>query len=159
MKFEGEFKDGRVEGYGKSVTLLEQFSHHEVNIVSLSSVGHSVRLCLQGYWLSQMELMVSHETRACFKTTSCKRGKSVQEWCSGRRLQPPMLAVWHFDCHNPGGDTARDPAPSRRASGMCTCILPSSSSLCVSLFFLHLSCLAFTVTWNAHAVWPNNGFL
>lgn len=38
-------------------------------------------------------------------------------------------------------------------------------SLCLSLFFhhhflvLHLPCLAFTVAWNAHAVWPNNGFL
>lgn len=99
MKFEGEFKDGRVEGYGKSGASLGQF-HRDV--CSISVVGHcALCLSLQGYWPSQMELTVCRETKACFKTTSCKREKSVQEWCSVRRLQPPMRAAWHFDCHEP----------------------------------------------------------
>ncbi len=38
MKFEGEFKDGCVEGYGKSVRQLEKTVHQDVNIVSLRLV-------------------------------------------------------------------------------------------------------------------------
>ncbi len=49
MKFEGEFKDGRVEGYGKSVTPLEQFAHRNVNIAPLWLIIVSCPLCLQGY--------------------------------------------------------------------------------------------------------------
>ena len=48
---------------------------------------------------------MSRETRACFKTTSCRRERSVQGWCSVRRLQPPALAAWHFDCHGPLEET------------------------------------------------------
>lgn len=94
MKFEGEFKDGRVEGYGESLTSPEP-SHCRY---CLPVVGHGgLCLRLQGYWLFQMEPMVLHETRACFKTTSCRRGRSVQEWCSVRRLLLPELTAWHFD--------------------------------------------------------------
>lgn len=58
-----------------------------------------VCLCLQAYWLSLMELTVSRETRACFKTTSCRRGRSVRGWCSVLRPRPPALAAWRSNRH------------------------------------------------------------
>ena len=81
-----------------------------------------------------------------------------------RRSQPgPLTAT------DPGGDTVRVPGPSRRTSGMCTRIRPSSSSLFFTInlflfffsffFLMHLLWIAFTVAWDAHAIWPNNGSL
>lgn len=61
----------------------------------LAHGGLSMRL--QGYWLFQMEPMALRETRACFKTISCRRGRSVPEWCSVHRPQLPVLTVLHFD--------------------------------------------------------------
>lgn len=74
-----------------------------VNIASLWLVTVPVCLCLQAYWLSQMELTVCRETRACFKTTSCRRGRSVQGWCSVLRPRPPALAAWCSNRHRRWG--------------------------------------------------------
>lgn len=135
MKFEGEFKDGRVEGYGKSVTPLEQFAHRDVNIASLWLVIVSC-LCASraidfprwSSWCPTQRGLVSKpqaaEEREVSRSGAARAGFGLQ------RSQPGALTVT-----DPGGDTVRVPAPSRRTSGMCTRILPSSSSLCVFLSF------------------------
>lgn len=169
MKFEGEFKDGRVEGYGKSVTPVEHFVYQDVNIVSqlliiVSCVCASRAIDFPRWssWCATKRGLVSKPQAAEEREVS-RSGAA----CAGFSLQCPQSGT--LTVMDPEGDTVRVPAPSRRTSGMCTCILPFSSFLCVFCSFftitfcfflsLHLPCLAFTVAWRAHAIWPNYGFL
>lgn len=120
MKFEGEFKDGRVEGYGRSLTALEQPVRRDVSIVSLclvivSSVcpSRAVNFPRWNSWCSTKRGLVSKpqaaEEREVSGSGAARAGFSLQ--CT----QPGALTVM-----DPEGATVKVPAPSKRASGICT---------------------------------------
>lgn len=160
MKFEGEFKDGRVEGYGRSASPVAQFVHQDVDIVSLwlvtvSCVSASRLIDFPG-WSSRCPAkrgLVSKPQAAEEREVS-RSGAA----CADFSLQRPQSGA--LTVTDAGGDMIRVPAPSRRTSGTCTRILPSSSSLCVFLSFFTITfffcfsfpCLAFTVACNANAI-------
>lgn len=147
MRFEGEFKDGRVEGYGESVTPLDQFVLWDVDIVCVQLVMAS-RVCASRVidvprWSSRCPTK-----RGLFPKPQAAEAREVSGSGAARtgfglrRSQSGPLTV-----ADPGGDTVRVPGPSRRTSGMCTRILPSSSSLFFTislfLFFLFFQCIFF----------------
>lgn len=140
MKFEGEFKDGRVEGYGRSISPLESFIHWDVNIVivivSCVSASRPADFPRWSSWCPTKRGLVSKpqasEEREVSRSGAACTGLSFQ--CS----QSGALTVM-----DAGGDMIRVPAPSRWTSGMCTRILPFSSSLCAVFSF-------FTITFFFH---------
>lgn len=167
MKYEGEFKDGRVEGYGRSITPVKQLLHEDVNNVFLWLVTMS---CLSASRVIDFSRWISWcpTERGLFSKPQAAEEREVSRRsaaCTGFSLKCSLSGTLTIAV--PGVDVVRVSAPSRRTLGMCTLILPSSSSLCVFLsiftttflfLLLHIPCFTFAVAWNANAIRPNSVF-